>query len=54
MEDEIRVRILQMEDAIKSTSHEGVVYEDRYVIVERKDGQVVTTGKPLRVPFIYE
>jgi hypothetical protein len=33
---------------------DGVIYEDEYVIIERKNGRVTMTGKPLRPVFIHE
>lgn len=30
-----------------------ILYEDQYVIVERKDNTIYQTGKPLRMPLIY-
>ena len=33
--------------------HDGLVYEDSYVTVERKNNQLIQTGKPIRSPFIY-
>ena len=32
---------------------DGIVYEDNFVIIERKNNQLIETGKPIRMPFIY-
>ena len=42
-----------MEEAIRASSQDGLVYEDSYVRVTRENGAIVMTGQPLRVPFIY-
>jgi hypothetical protein len=44
---------LAMEEAIRASSQDGLIYEDSYVIVTREQGEVVMTGKPIRSPFIY-
>jgi hypothetical protein len=33
---------------------DGLIYEDDYVTVERRDGQVYMTGKPFKSVLIYD
>jgi hypothetical protein len=43
----------EIERAIRLHPHDGLIYEDVYVKVERKDGKVFMSGQPIREPFIY-
>jgi hypothetical protein len=51
-------RLLKMLTAAKAAEDPGVpdgpVYEDDLVKVEKIAGEVVITGNPLRIPFIYK
>lgn len=42
------------EKAIRETTEDGLLFEDAYVKVERRDGQVIMTGQPFKSIFIYE
>lgn len=46
-------RFLAMEEAIRDSSQDGLIYEDCYVRVWREDGKVMMCGLPIRVPFQY-
>lgn len=52
--DAARAAVADMEKAIESHPDDGLVYEDSYVVVERVDGKIVMTGKPMRFPFCFE
>jgi len=41
-------------DAALAADHDGVIYEDGYVIIERHAGRVFTTGKQFREVLMYD
>lgn len=38
----------------KASTEDGLIFEDHIVKVERKDGVVVWSGKPVAFPIIYK
>ena len=44
------VRAIQKEN---ETGPDKIIYEDEFIIVERKNNQIVTTGKPIRLPITW-
>lgn len=43
--------VLAMEKAIAESTEDGVVYQNGYMIVERKGGKIFMRGTPIRVPM---
>jgi len=42
-----------MREAKSPDIPDGIIYEDEQIRVDKKDGKVPMTGKPIKNPFIY-
>ena len=43
-----------MREAKSPDIPDGLIYEDEQIRVDKKDGKVLLTGKPIKNPFIYD
>lgn len=50
---EISDAIQAQDAAIKENQNEGLIYEDRFITITRKDGKLIYKGKPSPAFFTY-